>query len=389
MTMGLRIKRARRAADLTQEVLAARIGVSHSTIARWEADGREPARAQVRAIAMATGVSAGWLEFGSEDEAALGPERARHPQRALAETQETRPKPRSGERIMAKTKPGLEMSGESVIAFQGLPGAYSHLACREAYPAMTPLPCPSFEDAFQAVEDGRAKLAMIPIENSLGGRVADIHTLLPDSNLYIIGEHFQPVHHNLLAVKGATLEGLKSARSHVQALAQCRETLRELGLKAVTTPDTAGAAEEISRLGDPTVAAVASSLAAETYGLEILRSRIEDRIGNVTRFVVMSRRRVEPDPADGPCLTSFVFTVRSVPAALYKSLGGFATNGVNLIKLESYISVGDYSVARFYGECQGHPAEKHVDRAFEELQFFTTKVKILGVYPQSPFRLED
>ena len=290
---------------------------------------------------------------------------------------------------MAKSPSVGDPAGDSVIAFQGLPGAYSHLACREAFPQMTPLPCPSFEDAFQAVESGRAQLAMIPIENSLGGRVADIHHLLPDSNLYIIAEHFQPVHHNLLAVKGATFETVKSARSHVQALAQCRDTLRELKLKPVVTADTAGAAEEVARLKDPTIAAVASSLAAETYGLDVLRARIEDRIGNVTRFVVMSRRRIEPDPADGPCLTSFVFTVRSVPAALYKSLGGFATNGVNMIKLESYISVGDHSVARFYAECEGHPAEKHVDRAFEELQFFTTKVKILGVYPMSPSRLDD
>lgn len=276
-----------------------------------------------------------------------------------------------------------------VIAFQGVPGAYSHLACKSAFPAMEPLACATFEDAFAAVEEGRAGLGMIPIENSLGGRVADIHHLLPDSNLFIVAEHFQPVHHNLLGVKGATLETVREARSHQQALAQCRATLRELKIKAVMAPDTAGAAKAIAELNDPSVAAVASSLAAETYGLQVLRPRIEDRIGNVTRFVIMSRTRIEPDPRSGPCLTSFVFTVRSVPASLYKSLGGFATNGINMIRLESYISVADYSRARFYAEIEGHPSDKAVDRALEELQFFTTNVKLLGVYPQASFREEE
>lgn len=276
-----------------------------------------------------------------------------------------------------------------VIAYQGVPGAYSHLACREAFPHMEPLSCPSFEDAFAAVEDGRAGLAMIPIENSLGGRVADIHHLLPDSNLYIVGEHFQPVHHHLLAPQGASFDTVKEARSHTQALAQCRSTLRELGITPVKEADTAGAAKLVAELNDPAVAAVASSLAGETYGLKTLRARIEDKIGNVTRFVVMSRTRIEPDPRAGRCITSLVFALRSVPAALYKSMGGFATNGVNFIKLESYISVGDDSSARFYAEIEGHPAERSVDQAFEELQYFTTKVKVLGTYPISPFRTRD
>lgn len=273
-----------------------------------------------------------------------------------------------------------------VIAFQGVPGAYSNLACKEAYPSLKPLPCPSFDDAFAAVETGKAGIAMIPIENSLGGRVADIHHLLPESSLYIIGEHFQPVHHQLLAPAGATLEGIKEARSHPQALAQCRTTLRELGIKPVARADTAGAAQEVAELGDPTVAAIGSSLAGETYKLETLRSRIEDKIGNVTRFVVMSRTRIEPDPSTPRILTSVVFTVRSVPASLYKSLGGFATNGINLVRLESYISVAEPGVARFYIEIEGHPAHRNVDRAFEELQYFTTKSKILGVYAASPGR---
>ncbi|MDX1738633.1 MAG: prephenate dehydratase domain-containing protein, partial [Alphaproteobacteria bacterium] len=191
------------------------------------------------------------------------------------------------------------------------------------------------------------------------------------------------VHHNILAPKGADLASLKEVRSHTQALAQCRDTLRELRIKPVKHADTAGAAKEISELQDPTIGAIASSLAAETYGLDVLRNRVEDKIGNVTRFVVMSRTRIEPDPRSGPCLTSFVFQVRSIPAALYKSMGGFATNGVNFIKLESYISIADVNTARFYAEIEGHPADKAVDRAFEELHFYTNKVKILGTFPKA------
>ena len=214
-----------------------------------------------------------------------------------------------------------------LIAFQGQPGAYSNLACRAVYPDYEAMACDRFEDAFAAVSDGTAALAMIPIENSLGGRVADIHQLLPRANLFIIGEHFQPVHHQLLGLPGTTLEQVKRVRSHPQGLAQCRETLRELKLEPVPRADTAGSAKEVAELGDPSVAAIASELAGEIYGLETLRGRVEDRIGNTTRFVVMSRRRIEPDPTDGPAITSFVFQVRSVPASLYKSLGGFATWG--------------------------------------------------------------
>jgi len=275
---------------------------------------------------------------------------------------------------------------KSKIAFQGEPGAYSHLACIEAYRDHEPLACESFEAAFAAVSKGDAGLAMIPIENSLGGRVADIHYLLPESRLYIINEHYQSVQHCLLAPKGAKLSGLRQVESHTQALAQCRGMIQELGLQVLHSADTAGAARAVAERADPSMAAVASSLAAEIYGLDILRSRIEDRLGNTTRFVIMSRTRIEPDLQDGPCMTSFVFQVRSIPAALYKSLGGFATNGINITKLESYIIDASFTVAQFYAEIDGHPAQKHVAQALEELQYFSAKLKILGTYPQHEFR---
>jgi prephenate dehydratase len=278
------------------------------------------------------------------------------------------------------------MSSNKKIAFQGEPGAYSHLACEEAYPDLEPLPCESFEAAFAAVSEGPAALAMIPIENSLGGRVADMHHLLPESSLYIINEHFQAVQHCLLASAGASLEGLKRIESHTQALAQCRGLIRELGVEAVHVADTAGAARDVAERGDPAVGAIASKLAADIYSLEILRTRIEDRLGNTTRFLVMSRARVEPDPRDGPCMTSFVFQVRSIPASLYKALGGFATNGVNITKLESYIVDASFTVAQFYAEIEGHPSDNSVANAIEELQFFCARLKILGTYPQHPFR---
>ena len=281
------------------------------------------------------------------------------------------------------------MSADNKIAYQGVPGAYSHKACVEAYPDMDPVACESFEDAFAAVADGRARLAMIPIENSVGGRVADIHHLLPDSGLYIIDEHFQSVQHQLLAVEGATLETIENVTSHVQALSQCRHLIAELNLKPVQSADTAGAAKQLAESGDQTTAAIASQLAGEIYGLKVLRSRIEDRIGNTTRMVVMSRQRVEPDPSSGPCMTSLVFQVRSVPAALYKSLGGFATNSINITKHESYITDASFTVAQFYAEIEGHPSDRHVDMALDELQYFSAKMKILGTYPANAFRRRD
>jgi prephenate dehydratase len=272
------------------------------------------------------------------------------------------------------------------IAFQGVLGAYSHLACTGAYKEMQALPCQTFDDCFAAVATGKADLAMIPIENSVAGRVADIHHLLPESGLYIVAEHFQRVRHYLLAPRGAKLSGVKRVYSHVQALSQCRRIIRDLKLEAVARADTAGAAKEIALRGDVGDCAIASELAGKIYNLVVLRDRIEDAVGNTTRFVVMSRHRQDPDPKSGPCLTSFVFQVRSIPAALYKALGGFATNGVNLAKLESYVADNSFQVAQFYAEVEGHPADPAVDRAFEELKFFSSRFKVLGVFPAADFR---
>ena len=272
------------------------------------------------------------------------------------------------------------------IAFQGAPGAYSDLACRTAQPAMTTLPCATFEEAFAAVREGRAALAMIPIDNSVAGRVADIHHLLPDSGLHIVGEHFQQVVHHLLAPQGATIAGLKSVHSHVHALPQCRRIIAELGLKAIVHADTAGAAADVAARNNLSESAIASELAGQIYGLVSLRADVADLKNNTTRFVVMRREPLDPDPAGGPIITSFVFRVRSVPAALYKALGGFATNGVNITKLESYIVDGGFTVAQFYADIDGHPDQRPVRLALEELSFFSREVRILGVYPASAFR---
>ena len=276
--------------------------------------------------------------------------------------------------------------GEDVIAFQGVPGAYSDMACRAARPQMATMPCASFEDTFAAVRDGKARFAMIPIENSSAGRVADIHHLLPDSGLHIIGEHFQKVEHQLLAPKGASLDSIQTVHSHVQALSQCRKYTRRLGVRPVVHADTAGAAKEVAELGDPTRAAIASKLAAETYGLQVLDANIQDIPHNTTRFIIMSEEPIDPPSDEGLVVTTFVFRVRSVPAALYKALGGFATNGVNITKLESYIIDGSFTVAQFYADIEGHPENRMVRLALEELSFFSREVKILGVYPAAEFR---
>lgn len=271
------------------------------------------------------------------------------------------------------------------IAFQGKLGAYSHLACRNAYPGMDPLPCDTFEDAFAAVREGRARYAMIPIDNSIAGRVADVHHLIPYAGLHIIAEHFEPVHHHVLAVPGATLDSLKTLESHVHAVGQCRNFIRHHGLVAKVVADTAGAAAEIASSGDTTRGAIASSLAAEIYGLQSLASEIEDASHNTTRFVVLAREAVDPNP-NQPCMTTLVFRVRSVPAALYKALGGFATNGVNMTKLESYLVDGEFSAAQFYADVEAHPSQKALRLSLEELAFFSHEIRILGVYPMAPFR---
>lgn len=278
------------------------------------------------------------------------------------------------------------MMGRGKIAYQGEAGAYSHLACLEAYPDFEPLACPSFDDAFAAVSGGAAALGMIPIENTLGGRVADIHHLLPESDLHIVGEHYQSVHHCLLAVPGAELSELVRVESHVQALAQCRGYLRGRGLQPVAVADTAGAARELAERGDRTCGALASRLAGEIYGLNFLEENVEDREGNTTRFVIMSLAPEVPPLEAGPAMTSIVFRLRSVPAALYKALGGFATNGVNITKLESYIMDASFAVAQFYVEFEGHPDAIGVHHALDELAFFSEHYRILGTYPAKPYR---
>ena len=275
---------------------------------------------------------------------------------------------------------------ENTVAFQGQPGAYSHLACRKTFPDMQALPCGSFEAAFEAVSGGQARLGMIPIENSLAGRVADIHHLMPESGLYIVAEHFQRVNHQLLAPKGTTAQGLETVHSHIQALTQCRRLIRELGVRAVVHADTAGAAKEVAASGDQKTGVIASELAAEIYGLDILRRDVEDEGHNTTRFVVMSRDATRPNAGDGPAMTTLVFRVRNVPAALYKAMGGFATNGVNMVKLESYQIGGSFNATQFYADIEGHLDDRGVRFAMEELEFFTSYLKILGVYPAHPFR---
>ena len=274
------------------------------------------------------------------------------------------------------------------IAFQGEPGANSHLAARDAYPGMEALACPTFEDALAAVKTGAAKLAMIPIENSVAGRVADIHHLLPESGLHIVAEHFERVRHQLLTLPEAKLSELKTVHSHVMALGQCRKVIRALKLRPVVEADTAGAARELRQSGDRARAVIASRLAADIYGLKVAKADIEDAQHNTTRFVVLAAKPARVPKCNGPVITSFVFRVRNVPAALYKALGGFATNGVNMTKLESYQLEGSFNATMFYADIEGHPGERLVKLAMEELAFFSSEVTVLGTYPASPFRAE-
>jgi prephenate dehydratase len=278
---------------------------------------------------------------------------------------------------------------KKTIAFQGAPGAYSDLACRSVYSDYTTLPCLTFDDAFSAVQEGGADLAMIPVENSVAGRVADVHHLLPNGGLSIVGEHYQPVVHHLLAVPGAKLNDIREVHSHVQALAQCRTYLREKNIKAVVHTDTAGAAAEIAKLGNKNIAAIASELAGKIYGLQSLAADIANLRNNTTRFLILSRSPATCEAGGGACVTTLVFRVRSVPAALYKALGGFATNGVNITKLESYLVDGTFTAAQFYLDVEGHPDETGFRHAIDELNFFAHEVKILGTYPAHLFRRAD
>jgi len=276
------------------------------------------------------------------------------------------------------------------IVYQGEPGANSDLACRQAYPNYMPTPCATFEDAFNALRTGRAQLAMIPIENSVAGRVADIHHLMPHSGLHIIAEHFMPVHHQLMAIRSASLKTLKTVESHIHALGQCRKAIRALGLKTIVAGDTAGSARQVAQARDKTRASLAPALAAKIYGLKILKRDCEDEKHNTTRFVVLSRKpKVASQPkGKAKVVTTFVFEVRNIPAALYKALGGFATNGINMTKLESYMVGGSFSATQFYADVEAHPKDRALELALEELDFVAQPgtLKILGVYPAHKFR---
>jgi len=275
------------------------------------------------------------------------------------------------------------------IAFQGICGAYSHIACQQLMPKAEPLACASFAEMVAAVQTARADYAMVPVENSTAGRVADIHHLLPESGLHIIGEHYQPITHKLLAVKGAKLPDISEVHSHEQGLAQCRKSLQKLGIKPIIHADTAGAARDVARMGKRNIGAIASALAAEIYGLDIIDTPILDQNQNTTRFLIMAQKAVIPDDITAPSITSLIFEGRSVPASLYKALGGFATNNINLTKLESYIIGRAMEAARFYIDCEGHIHSPAMQNALEELQFYCKKVQILGTYPASPFRRQQ
>ncbi|UHS62750.1 prephenate dehydratase [Agrobacterium vaccinii] len=278
------------------------------------------------------------------------------------------------------------MNGDTMssnrIAFQGDFGANSDMACRDVFPQMEPLPCPTFEDAFNALENGDAELAMIPIENTLAGRVADIHHLLPESRLHIIGEYFMPIRFQLMVLPGVQKDEIKTVHSHIHALGQCRKIIRSNGWKPVVAGDTAGAAKLVAELGDRSMAALAPRLASDLYGLDILAENVEDSENNVTRFVVLSRDEdwTKRKASDEVIVTTFVFNVRNIPAALYKAMGGFATNSINMTKLESYQLGGKFVATQFYADIEGHPDDESVRHALDELRFFSEKVRILGVY---------
>jgi prephenate dehydratase len=277
---------------------------------------------------------------------------------------------------------------ENTIAFMGVEGANADLACRQACPYMHTLGCPSFEDVFEAVASGKAALGMIPVENSQAGRVAEIHQILPKTNLHIVGEYFQHIEHCLLAPKGATLKTVKEVYSHPQGLLQCRDNLRALKLNTHTYSNTAQAASDVATWNDPTKAAIASPLAGELYGLEVLKEHMQDSDENVTVFIIIAREPVDPAPSENNrVLTTLLFSIRNIPAALYKALGGFATNNVNMLKLESYIPAGrKKGAAQFFLTVEGHPGEQGLKNALEELGFYCNKVTVLGVYPADPNR---
>ncbi|NRA86379.1 MAG: prephenate dehydratase [Rhizobiales bacterium] len=280
----------------------------------------------------------------------------------------------------------MNKTQKGIIAFQGELGANSHIICNKHYPKMELLPCDSFELALNAVETGKADLAMIAVENSLAGRVADIHHLLPESNLYMIAEYFLPIRFQLMALPGVALSEITDVYSHIVGLPQCRKFIKKHGLKTHVAADTAGSARMVAEWKDPTKSAIAPELAAKIYGLNILATNIEDAAHNTTRFIVFSKQPADIKPNGDVMITSFLFRVRNVPAALYKAMGGFATNGVNMTKLESYQVEGGFSATQFYSEVEGHPEERGLMLALEELAFFTTEIKIFGTYKRNDFR---
>lgn len=277
-----------------------------------------------------------------------------------------------------------------IIAYQGLSGAYSHLSCTRVHPELEPFACETFAEAMFMVEEGHAALAMIPLENSTAGRVEEIYRLMPKTELHIIGEHFEPVNHCLLALPGTTLDELKTVSSHPQALAQCLDHTKELGLEPIASLDTAGSASAVADTGKKQFAAIASSLAAELYNLEILRENFQDKKGNTTRFLILSRDQNIPNfERNTRYMTTIMFTVRNIPAALYKALGGFSTNGVNMVKLESYMASDTMTVSSFHLDVEGHPSQKSMKYALQELDFFAKDVRIMGTYEAHPFRYQD
>ena len=362
MKISDRIKHYRKKAVLTQPELAMKLGVSQSTLNRWENDAREPSFKTIELLASILSVPASTLAFGSD-----------------CNTQSTMPRDVSLPKV-----PSLDGQLNNIIAFQGELGAYSHLATIALYPDCEVMPCHSFADAFRAVERGEATYAVIPIENCLGGRVADIHHLLPESNLYIVGEHFQTIEHCLLGIKGSKITDIKKVYSHEQALSQCRHRLHDMNVLPVKFSDTAGASRFVSQDKDMHKASIGSKLSSEIYDLAILQENMEDKEGNVTRFVVMSREPYKPNPQAGKIITSCIFFTRDIPASLYKALGGFATNDVNILKLESYVPMLKKSGnAHFYVDFAGSADDHNVALALDELQFYTTHIRTLGTYTEN------
>ena len=281
------------------------------------------------------------------------------------------------------------MKNKIKVAFQGEKGAYSHLACSEVFPNTDAIACPTFEEAFQLAKDNSEYKIVIPIENSLAGRVADIHYLIPKYKLQIHAEHFQKVTHNLLGIKGSKLKDIKTVRSHSQAIGQCSKMISENKIKPIISADTAGSAKFIFEKKDKTDSAIASELAAKTYGLEIIKSNVEDEAGNVTRFFIMGKDSEHPELKNKKYITSCIFKLKSIPAALYKALGGFATNGVNLCKLESFSVKNTFDQVNFYIDIEGHIENPSLQKALEELGFHTQKLDVLGVYEAHQFRFEN